>query len=198
MQHPINRQLIDRWQQVAAFDTRMLELIYRDTSATAAAMVTVPVIMLISGLGGFLWIVLENGPNKGEFFLESVVVGSLLATGLFFVWAGLVAAAAGQLGRQDNSALIATVRTLSFSTVPFAVSFLIFIPGLEFPIALVAVGLLLLSTTLATQIAVGGSIGRALSANVLGFLLWVVVLSAVNSGDNGFAPPIFLWERFGP
>jgi len=197
MQHPIDRQTIDRWQQIAAFDTRTLEVIYRDTTATFAAMVTVPLVMLISGLGGVLWMLLEDSPRKGKFLLESVVLGSILGTGLFFVWAGLVAAAAGQLGRQDNAALSATVRTLSFATVPFAFSFFIFIPGLEFPITLTAAGLLLLSTTLATQIAVGSSIGRALSANALGFLLWVAVLSAL-SGNNSFAPPLFLWERFGP
>ena len=70
-------------------------------------------------------------------FFESVILGSLIATGLFFVWAGLVAVMAGQLGGQNNAelsgihndALSGTMRTMSFAVTPFTVSGMMFIPG---------------------------------------------------------------------
>lgn len=187
----------NRWKRLATFDSQVLQEVYRDTNATVPGILTVVAVMFASSFGGFIWALLEDVPGKGEFFVESVVLGTLIATGMFFVWAGFVALAAGQLGRPDNTALAATVRTLSFATVPFAFSSLIFIPGLEYTVTLISVGLLILSTTLATQAAVGGTIGRALGSNLVGFFLWVVVLSSVMSRDGNFAPGVFLWERFG-
>ena len=187
----------NRWQRLAAFDSNVLHEIHRDTTATTAGILTVLAVMFASSLGGFIWIVLEDAPQKAEFFIESVVGGTFIATGMFFVWAGLVAATAGQLGRVDNAALAATARTLAFATVPFAVSFLIFIPGLEFTVSLIAIALLFLSTTLAVQTALNLPIGRAVGANAVGFFLWLIVLSTLMSRDNSFAPAVFLWERFG-
>ncbi len=100
-------------------------------------------------------------PGIGAFALESVLEGSLAVSGLFFVWAGLVALLTWQGQRPEPEALAATVRTLAFAAVPFGWSFLIFVPGIEYPVTLIALGLLLLSTTLATQTAVGGSLGRS-------------------------------------
>ena len=187
----------NRWQRLAAFDSKVLQEIHRDTTATIAGIMTVLAVMFASSLGGFIWIVVEDVPQKTEFFIESVVAGTFIATGMFFVWAGIVAASAGQLGRADNAALAATVRTLAFATVPFAVSFLIFIPGLEFTVSLIAIALLFLSTTLAVQTTLNLSVGRAVGANAVGFALWVVVLSSLMTRENAFAPAIFLWERFG-
>ena len=186
-----------RWKRLATFDGAVLQEIYRDTTAVVPAMLTVALVMFVSALGGLLWAVLEDVPDKLGFFLDSVVIGALVATGMFFVWAGLVAAMAGQVGRQDSAALTATVRTISFATVPFTFSFFIFLPGLGYAVTLLSVGLLLLSTTLATQIALGTSLARALGSNLFGFVLWLIVLSALNDRDGQFAPPIFLWERFG-
>ena len=112
-----------RWKRLATFDGAVLQEIYRDTTAVVPAMLTVALVMFVSALGGLLWAVLEDVPDKLGFFLDSVVIGALVATGMFFVWAGLVAAMAGQVGRQDSAALTATVRTLSFATVPFTFSF---------------------------------------------------------------------------
>ena len=182
------------WRRIFAFDEAALQQVHRDTTATIRGVLTVLAVMAISSLGGFIWwAVLEDAPGKLDFFIESVVVGTLAATGLFFVWAGLVAAAGGQLGRRDNAALAATIRTLSFSSLPFAVSFLIFIPGLEFPISLAAVSLLLLSTTLATRTALGVNTARAVGANLIGFLLWLIILSALIERGDYFAPAVFIW-----
>ena len=76
-----------RWQRVFTFDESVYAEILRDASATVPAVLTVAAVMFVSGLGGFLWWLIEDFPGKGEFFLESVVIGSLIATGLFFVWA---------------------------------------------------------------------------------------------------------------
>ncbi len=198
MRYPSGPQSSNRWQRLATFDETVLREIYRDTTATLPAVLTVAAVMFISSLGGFLWIVLEGAPRQSEFFIESVVIGSIAATGLFFVWAGLVAVITGQIGQQgNNTALTGTVRTLAFATTPFVFSALIFIPGLSFAVTLISISLLLLSTTLATQTSIGGSIGRALGANIFGFFIWITVLSALISRSDTFAPAIFIWDRFG-
>jgi hypothetical protein len=190
-----------RWQKLATFDSQVLQEVYRDRGATAAAVMTVAVVMFLSSLGGYLWALFEDAEST-DFLIESVVVGSLAATGMFFVWAGLVALITGQLaspgtGRPDNEALRATVRTLAFATVPFGWSFLIFVPGIEYEVTLISVGLLLLSTTLATQVAAGGSLGKALGANLVGFFLWSRVLSELMGRSEQYAPAVFIWELGG-
>jgi hypothetical protein len=156
---------------------------------------TVFATMLAAGVGGFIWWLADDGPDKTAFFLESVVAGTFIAGGMFLVWAGLVAVTAGQMARDQGAALAATVRTLSFASLPFALAFFVFIPGLEFVVTLLAVALLLLSMTLATQRALGGSVGRALGANVVGFFLWLLVLTTLMSDAGTFAPGVFLWDR---
>jgi hypothetical protein len=198
MQRPSGSPAQNRWSRVLTFDETVLHEIYRDTTATIPAVLTVLGVMALSGIGGIVWwAVIEDNPQKGEFFLESTVIGTLIATGMFFVWAGLVAAMAGQLGRNDSQALSATIRTLSFSSVPFALSALIFIPGLEFVISIVALALLLISTTLATRVALGVTFGRALGSNLTGFFLWLIILSTLmDAPNNYFAPAVFFWGAF--
>ena len=196
-------QPIRRWQRLATFDSQVLSEVYRDESATLAAVLTVVVVMFVSSLGGFAWAALEKAPDLTDFLVESVLIGSLAAVGMFFVWAGLVAVVTGQAaggavrGRADGQAFRATVRTLAFASVPFGWSVFIFVPGAEYEITLISLGLLLLSTTLATQTAIGGSLGRALGANLIGFFVWVAVLSALMSRENLYAPAVFLWELGG-
>ena len=182
-----------RWKRLLTFDVAALHDVYRDTTATVVGLATVPVVMFLAGLGGLIWwTVIEDNPGTGDFVIESLVVGTLIATGLFYVWAGLVAAAAGQLGRGDGRALTATIRTLSYASTPFAVSFLIFLPGMEFTISLIAVSLLVVSTTQATQVALQTGYGRALGLNLFGFFVWASVLAAVTSAGHFYAPPPFL------
>ena len=216
MQRPSGSRAPNRWSRVLTFDENVLHEIYRDTTATIPAVLTVLGVMALSGIGGIIWwAVIEDNPQKGEFFLESTVIGTLIATGMFFVWAGLVAAMAGQLGRpgnlrqlsrpdnisqfgqQGNQALSATIRTLAFSSVPFSLSALIFIPGLEFVISIVSLALLLISTTLATRVALGVTFGRALGSNLTGFFLWLIVLSTLMDAPNNYlAPAVFFWGAF--
>ncbi len=98
MHQPRSTSLIERWQRILTFDEQVLPEILRDNSATLQGVLTVTVAMFVSGLGGFIWWLIEGYPSKSEFFFESVLLGSLIATGLFFVWAGMIAAMAGQLG----------------------------------------------------------------------------------------------------
>ena len=193
MQRPLGNPT-DRWQRILSFDENVLSEIHRDSGATLLGLLTVFAAMAASGLGGFLWWVVEGNRGKLDFFLESTIMGTLIATGLFFVWAGLVGASAGQLGRQE--VLAATVRTISYASFPFAVSFFIFIPGLEYPITLLAVALLVISTTLATRVSLGLSFGRALGSNLIGFFLWALILTQLMEPGGYFAPAIFVWGAF--
>ena len=188
----------NRWQRLASFDETALQEVYRDTTLTARGVLTVLVVMAISSLGGFVWLaVLEDRVgDEVDFLIDSVLIGSLLATALFLVWGGLVGVFGGQLGRQDPQALAATVRTHAFASVPFGFSGLILIPGLEFTISVITLGLLLISTTQAARVSLGVSLGRALGANLFGFFIWLVVLTALTDRGDAYAPAIFFWSLF--
>lgn len=151
---------MNRWQRLVTVDGQVLSEVYRDRGASPAV-ATVVVVIVVSSLGGLLWAALEGRAGHRCVCAGVGDRGSLAASGLFFVWAGLVALLTWQGQRPEPEALAATVRTLAFAAVPFGWSFLIFVPGIEYPITLIALGLLLLSTTLATQTAAGGGWGEA-------------------------------------
>ena len=61
-------------------------------------------------------------------------------------------------------------------------------------VLLAAVAVWLLSTTLATRTALGFTTARALGANLVGFLLWLIVLSSLIDRGDFFAPAVFIWS----
>ena len=196
MQFRPQRNFVSRWQRLLSLDATVLREVYQDAAGTPLAIGTALAVFFLSGLGGWIWWWIEDRPGKIDLFLDSVLLGTLLATGMFLVWAGMVVVVSGRAGVGATGAPEAIVRTLCYATVPFAVSFLIFIPGLAFVITLIAAGLLLISTSLAVQAALNVPLQRAVGLNLFGFFLWAAVLSAVTDLDTQLAPGIFYWARF--
>ncbi len=186
-----------RLQRLLTLDPTIHRDIYRDRSLTLEALGAALAVFFLSGLGGWLWLeFIEDRPIDG-FFIDSVLIGTLTATGLFFVWVGIVAASVGVLGRDSGTAMADVLRTLAYATLPFALSFLIWVPGLAFPVTLTVITLLLVSMAQATQVVASLSFGRALGVNLMAFFLWASLLSSLMD-SNHFAPGIFLWELFSP
>ena len=86
------------------------------------------------------------------------------------------------------------VRVMGFAAAPLALGVLMFIPAVDFAIALTVVALFFGTSVIATQSATDAPAGKVLAANAGGFLVWAIVLSLFAGRDNTYAPGIFVFD----
>ena len=87
------------------------------------------------------------------------------------------------------------VRVMGFATAPFALTILMFIPGLDFGIGLAATAIFFATTVLAVQSATDAPAGRALVATAAGFAVWAIVLGLLTTKSHNWAPGFFVIDR---
>lgn len=185
--------LIQRLRRLATLDTTVLDEVRTDTSQTLPAVVVVIVSTLLSGLGGWLWWIFSDYSDSGEFFFKSVIIGSILSVGLWFVWVGITYVMLNQVfsARADAWEL---VRVMGFAAAPLGLSIVMFIPMLEFGLALASIVLFFGFTVIAVQSATDAPAGKALVATAAGFAVWALVLFLLVSDENILAPGIFIFD----
>lgn len=185
--------LIRRVQRLFQLDTSVFEEIRADKAATIPAVVVAAVSMFLFGMGGWLWWVLADIPDSGDVLIKSAVIGTITGTALWVAWMAITYVTLTQLfrARVDFQELL---RVMGFAAAPLAVGVLMFIPEVEFGIALTAVALFFGSTLLAVQSATDATPGRALAATGAGFLVWSVMLGLFVGEDNAYAPGIFVFD----
>ena len=71
-------------------------------------------------------------------------------------------------------------------------SFFLFLPGIDFGVALVSIALLFGLTNMAIQATTTANATRVLLANTLGFAVWAVVLALLVEDRTYLAPGIFV------
>jgi hypothetical protein len=190
--------LSQRLRRLATLDTSVFDEVRGDPAATAPAVVVAVVSTLLFGLGGWLWWAF-NGPDypgyetKGDIFLKSFIVGSIISIVLWLVWLGITYVVLTQLFRARGD-IQELIRVMGFAAAPLALGVIMFIPQLEFAIALTAVALFFGATVIAVQAATDAPAGRTLVAVGAGFAVWAIVLSLFVSDDNIYAPGLFIFE----
>ncbi len=188
--------LIARLRRLAMLDTTVFDEVRMDRTATVPAIITVIGAILLFGIGGWLWWVfnVDNSPyaDSGEIFIKSTIIGTVLGVIFWAAWVGITYVLLSQVfrARVDLNDLI---RVMGFGAAPLALGLLMFVPELDYAIALAAVTLMFGTTFVAVQSVTDAPAGRALVATAGGFLLWAVMLTLFFSYDNPFAPGIFIF-----
>jgi hypothetical protein len=186
--------LMQRVRRLATLDTTVFDEVRGDASSTVPAVAVAVVGTLLFGAGGWLWWVIADLPDSGEIFFESLILGGLFSVGLWIAWMAIVYVMLTQVfrARADFQELL---RVMGFAAAPLALGVLMFIPAIEFGIALTVVALFFGTTVLAVQAATDAAPGQVLVANAAGFLVWSVVLGLlVSGGDNVLGPGIFVFD----
>jgi hypothetical protein len=185
--------LIQRIRRLLTLDTSVFEEVRTDRSATIPAIVVAAAATLLFGLGGWLWWVLQDIPDSGDIFIKSVILGSIAAIVLWGISVAVTYVVLTQLvrARVDVNEL---VRVMGFAAAPLGVGVLMFIPAIEFGVALTAVALFFGATVIAVQTATDAAPGRVLAACGAGFLVWAVVLGLLVGDENAYAPGIFVFD----
>jgi hypothetical protein len=192
--------LIERVRRLFTLDTRVFEDVRMDRSATIPAIIVAAGSLFLFALGGWLWWVINayegvtNQVGGGEVLVKSVIIGTILGMIFWAAWVGITYIMLSQMfrARVDLNDLI---RVMGFAAAPLGLGVLMFIPWLDFGIALAAVALLFGTNIIAVQTVTDAPPGRVLAATGAGFLLWAALLGLfVTNFDSPYGPGIFLFD----
>ena len=179
-------------------DTRVFDEVRTNPTATLPGAIVAAVSILISGLGGWLWWVLNDFPNSSDVLVNSAFLGSILAFVLWgLVWLGIVYVMLTQVFR-ERAYVEQLLRVMGLAASPLAIMGLMFIPGLSLAIGLASLGLTFGLTNVAVRSVTTADPARVLVSNFVGFFVWSAVLTLLASASattvEPHAPGIFLFN----
>jgi hypothetical protein len=179
-------------------DTRVFDEVRTNPTATLPGAIVAAVSIFISGLGGWLWWVLNDFPNSSDILVNSAFLGSLLAFVLWgLVWLGIVYVMLTQVFR-ERAYVEQLLRVMGLAASPLALMGLMFIPGLSLAIGLASLGLTFGLSNVAVRSVTTADPARVLVANFVGFFVWSAVLTLLASASattvEPHAPGIFLFN----
>lgn len=191
-------------QQVAAWlkrliylDTRVFEEVRSNPTATLPGFLIASLAMLLAGLGGWLWWMLQDFGSDSDILVHSALIGSALAIFFWGVWLVVVYFLLTQVFRQ-RAYLEQLLRVMGLATAPIALMGLMFIPFASFAIGLAALALVFGLTCVAISTVSTANPAQILVANLAGFFVWAIALSVLASGSGAdrkpHAPGIFLYQ----
>lgn len=185
--------LVKRIQRLVTLDSSVFDEVRSDASATIPAIVVAVVATFLFGVGGWLWWVLADIPEAGDIFVKSLILGSIFSLILWAVGVALTYVMLTTIfgARADVNELI---RVMGFAAAPLALGVLIFIPAIEFGLALTVIALYFGSNVIAIQTVTDAPAGKVMAAAGVGFLVWAVVLGLFVGDKNAYAPGIFVFD----
>ena len=186
------RATLGRLRRLSRLDTTVFPELRADTTQTLMAVLVAVGAIMLSAVGGWLWLVTEgDGLSTGRIALREFFLGSVVTTALWFAWIVIARSAMQALyGRQvDGGALL---RTMGFATAPAAMAVVMIIPALSFGLALLSLtAWFMLSTSALAAVTPDATRREVLMANGVGFFLFVMALSAL-ADAGGFAAGAFV------
>lgn len=198
----INAQVVSGWVgRVLRFDFSAFDEIRDEHSATAPAVMIVLFGSFVAGLGTMLW-GLQNDDladvSSGEVFIKSTIVGTMIQTVVWFLWAYLVYQVLTRgYGHVIGFPELVRVMGLGFSPIIFSI--LIAVDALAIPFGVISLGLAFLITNIGIQQTTGADARETTMANVTGFSAFVVVMGVfANIAEvgpfGGVAPGILFFS----
>ncbi|MGB2694101.1 MAG: hypothetical protein WBD55_02805 [Dehalococcoidia bacterium] len=184
---------VERMQRLIRLDTSVFDEVRQDPAATAPAVAVLVISTFLAGIGGWLWWVIQDYPDTGKLFLQSVILGSLFSVALWIVWLLITWVVLSQVFREDAD-WQQMLRTMGMAAAPLALSVAMFIPGVDLGIGLASLAFFFGLTTIAVQSTTTADPARVLVANVVGFAVWAIVLGLLVSRDTWLAPGFFLFD----
>jgi hypothetical protein len=202
MRSQSNLQVAGGWvSRLLRLDFSAFEDIKRERLATVHAVGVVLGASVLAGFGSWIWGLQHTdfqAVSGSEMFLKSLVGGSIVQTGVWFLWVYLVFYVLGrgygvQVPFQD------LVRTMGFAFAPVGFSILVAIASLAVPFGVIAFVFAFLLTNIAIQYAADIEVREATLANLTGFTAFAIVMGIfANIAEvgtfGGLAPGLFFFS----
>ncbi len=174
-------QVLAGWLgRVARLDFSVFDEVKTERTATASAILVVLGASLMAGIGSWVWSFQHDsysGLGAGEVFIKAVLGGTIIQTGVFFVWVYLTHLVltrmfAAQVYFQE------LVRTMGLAFAPVALSLFVGVAPLAVPFGVLSLGLAFLVTNVAVEQTAGVTEREATFANLGGFTAFLVFMGA--------------------
>lgn len=193
-------RLLQRLLRLLRLDTSVFGELYADSSATVPVAVFAAVVLLISGLGGMLYI--SSGPGfddydalggvaAGEFFVRSVILGTVFALLMVAAWSGITMLLLRQIAGVDAS-IYGLARVLGVALLPLVLSLLLFFDDGFDALGWIALGAVASLALLGVLEAIDVKPGHGWVATIAGFAVFVIVLTVLGHGSRDYAPGFFI------
>ena len=213
--------LFQRLRRLARLDTSVFADIYADARATVPVVVFAAVALLLSGLGGMIYIATlsigdqvpsfarelgvrqpsgfdlyksATGHGAGEFFLLSVVLGTVFGLAMLAAWAGVSTLILKQVARVSVDWL-GMARVLCVTTVPLVLALLLFAHDTLYGLGLIAFGGMATLALIGLLESVDVRPGHGWLATIAGFAVFIIVLVFLGYGSRDLAPGFFAIGR---
>lgn len=173
------------WQSIGAWAARVLRVDFSvfdevrpEPSATIGAVAVVFGASVIAGVGSWLWAAQNDFVDSNKVLLESLVLGSIFQTVVWFLWVYLVyqVLVRGYGARVEFGEL---VRTMGFAFAPVSLSILVAVTSLAVPFGVIALSMAVLFTNVAIQQAAEVDAREAALANMTGFGAFVIAMGVL-------------------
>jgi hypothetical protein len=191
-------QVVAWLRRLIYLDFRVFEEVRTNPTATIPGVVIAFGSIFLSGIGGWLWWLVQGYPSSGDILVKSAILGSLLACVLWlFAWMGIVYVMLTQIFRQ-RAYVEQLLRVMGLASSPMALILFMFIPGVSMAIGVGALALTFGLTTYAIRTVTSADPAQVLVSNGLGFFVWVAALTLLaSSGASSVephAPGVFLFN----
>ena len=185
------RAMIDRVRRLSRLDPTVFAEVRDDTSQTLAAILIAVIAVLLSAVGGWLWLIIDvDGLSAGRIAVREFLLGATFAFALWLGWvviAHLTLTAVFNRGA-DRARLL---RTMGYATLPAAATLLMVIPAVSFAVGLLSMMAWFAMSNAALESAVPDATRKeVLVANIAGFSLFAVIMSLL-ANAAGLAPGFF-------
>ena len=184
-------QVIALLRRAMLLDTTAFEEARDDAAFTPYALAAAAIAVLMGGIGSFLWgtIILDDA---GDLFVEATILGSIFLVLLMLAGIAIGYVVLTQVYKEDV-APDALARIMAVGSIPFALSFFVFIPGLGFAFGILAVALMFFYTIFGIRAAFPNIEPLRVMITVLAaFALWAIILPLLTSASDAFAPGVFV------
>jgi hypothetical protein len=186
--------ILSRVRRMLTLDTSVFPEVRDDRRFTSAAAAIAVGAVLVSALGAFLYgeTVLDFTPD--DWFLDTVILGSLFTMMLFAAGIAvtyLVLAQAFQVNVDPEG----LARVLGFTYAPYALGFFVFLPEVGFTFGILSVVAMYYYAASGLRAAVPAAGAGAVAVSVAaGFVLWLTVMALVSDPGDNFFTGVFVYS----
>jgi hypothetical protein len=191
----VDPQTILSWmRRLLALDTSVFDDVRGNPTATIPAVIVVSVAILLMGLGGWFWWMVQGFGDSGTIFVKSALIGSALSIAVWHVgWLLIVYLLLTQFFR-ERVFLEQLLRVMGVAMAPLALGILLWVPEVSLAIGLASLALAFGLSTIAIQRVTTADAARVLVANLAGFFVWATVMTLFVSDTSQLAPGVFLYD----
>ena len=186
-------EMVARLRRALSLDQSAFEEVRDDASFTAFVAGLAAVVILVAGLGAWLYGEVVQDFTPDGYFVDTVILGSIFT---IFLWLAGVAVIYTVLTRFYDETMRpdALFRVCAVGFLPFVIGALVFIPEIGFGFGFLSAAFVFYLTVFGLGAAFSVSPMHAVVATAAGFAVLGMILPLITGFDNSYVTGIFVYS----